>query len=193
MTFVLIKCNFDVYQTIKGMKTMRFCVVCLFLAIGFFGISENTNSQSKKELRKMQSTQNFFVLDSVLKAKRFVFDVDFITDMTAYRNKHINPSINFIEVDGDKGVIQTGNYTGIGGNGFGGYTVEGKILSYNLSQDSKNLNHNLKFSINSKRGPIFITIDVTSNNRTTTVIGGDIWNGHLVTIDNSGIYKGKSY
>jgi hypothetical protein len=175
------------------MKTMRYCVVCLFLAIGFFGISENSNSQNKKELRRMQSTQNYFILDSVLKAKRFVFDVDFITDMTAYRNKHINPSINFIEVDGDKGVIQTGNYTGIGGNGVGGYTIEGKILSYNLSQDSKNLSHNLKFSFDSKRGPIFITIDVTSDNHATLLFGWDIWNGHLVTIDNSGIYKGLSY
>ena len=174
------------------MKTMRFCVVCLFLAIGFFGISENANSQSKKELRKIQSTQNFFVVDSILNSKRFVFDVDFITDMTAYRNKHINPSINFIEVDGDKGVIQTGNYTGIGGNGVGGYTIEGKILSYNLSQDTKNLSHHLKFSFDSKRGPIFITIDVTSDNHATVLFGWDIWNGHLVTIENSGIFKGRT-
>jgi len=172
---------------------MGFSLVCLLLTLGFFGISENSNSQSKKELRKMQSTQNFFVLDSVLKAKRFVLDVDFITDMSECKNKHINPAINFIEVDGDRGVMQTGSCSGIGGNGVGGFTAEGKIVSYNLSQDTKNLSHNLQFAFFTKRYTLDITITVTSNNRATAVIGGDIWNGHLVAIDNSRIYKGWTY
>lgn len=175
------------------MKIIRFYVVCLFMTLGFFGISENSNSQSKKELRRMQSNHNFFVMDSVLKAKRFVLDVDFITDMSVYKNKHINPAINFIGVDGDRGIIQTGNNSGIGGNGVGGFTSEGKIVSYNLFQDTKNLSFNLHFVCAAKEGTYDITMIVNSDNNATALFGGNIWSGHLVTLDNARIYMAHTH
>ena len=174
------------------MKTLKISLVCLLMTLGFFGISENSNSQSKKELRKVQSTQNYFLMDSVLNSRKFVFNVDFITEMyDTYRNKNANSAINFIEVDGDKGVFQTGHNSGMGDNGVGGFTAEGKITSWNLFQDSKNLNHTLTFAFFTLRGTFSITMYVTSGNHATALIGGDMWIGHLASLDNSGIYKGR--
>jgi Domain of unknown function (DUF4251) len=183
------------------MKTMRFYLVCFFLTLGFFGISENSNSQSKKEVKKMQATQNFFVLDSLLKTRRFVFKVDL--KMGTYSSIDygaVNSTINFIEVDVDKGVMQVGYNSvnsvmeGMPGNGIGGFTAKGDILSWNLSQDTKKLNHILKFNLSTMAFNYDINLTVTSDNHVTALIQGGrvIWIGHLEAIDESGIYKGRS-
>jgi Domain of unknown function (DUF4251) len=185
------------YETIKGMKTLKIYLVCLLLTLGFFGISENSNSQSKKELRKIQSTQNYFLIDSVLNSKRFVFKIDFM--MSTLHSTAVNPAVNFIEIDGDKGVLQVGFNSAnsvieeFERNVIGGFTARGDILSWKLSQDSKKLNHLLKFNLLAMPFDYDINLTVTSDNHVTALIQGQvIWIGHLETIDNSGIFIGQT-
>ena len=111
----------------------------------------------------------------------------------------VNSAVNYIEVDGDKGVLQVGfNYANsvieeFERNVLGGFTAEGDILSWKLSQDTKNLSHLLKFYLVAMPFDYDINLTVTSDNHVTALIQDRIiWIGHLESIDNSGIFKGRT-
>ena len=67
------------------MKTIKFKMVNLFWIMGLLCISLNINSQERKltreelkEVRKAQLEANFQALDSLLNAKSFVLEADFL-------------------------------------------------------------------------------------------------------------------
>jgi hypothetical protein len=111
----------------------------------------------------------------------------------------VNSAVNFIEVDGDKGVLQVGFNSAnsvieeFERNVIGGFTAKGDILSWKLSQDTKKLNHLLKFNLLAMPFDYDINLTVTSDNHVTALIQGQvIWIGHLEAIDNSGIFIGQT-
>jgi len=75
------------------------------LVFGFILISLNSNSQDvklsrqeRKEVRKAQMALNFHILDSLLNAKSFVLEADYLQNGYGFRIPVIS-SLNFIKVD----------------------------------------------------------------------------------------------
>jgi hypothetical protein len=185
------------------MKTMKMKMVSLFWILGFFWISVNSNSQDsklsrheKKEVEKARMALNFNILDSLLNAKRFVLEADML------RNKYgeivnVVPTLNFIKVDESNGVLQTGSNFSMGYNGVGGVTAEGSLGGWKISKNSKKLNYVVQFSLLTNLGNFDVSMTVSANNHAVATIRGlgpgDLtWDGHLVTINNSGVFKGRN-
>ncbi len=185
------------------MKTFNRNTAITLLMLAFFGISLTGNSQEKKmtrqerkEARQAELTTNFNILDSLLTEKKFVLEADYLSDQ--YGNITQVPSnTNFIRVNSTDGVLQTGWYSGMGYNGLGGVTTEGSIQSWKLYQDSKRLNYNLQFSLNTTLGIYDVSMNVGADNNVYATISGLwpgklIYKGHLATLDNSRVFKGTT-
>jgi hypothetical protein len=176
-------------------------MVGLLFIIGIILVPFNVNSQDKKadkqerkELEKAQATANFNILDSLLVSRRFVLEADYlqnkIGDMIS-----VSSTLNFIKVDGEKGILQTGSDFLIGSNGSGGVTTEGNISEFKIHKDYKSLNHRVTFNLVSNLGIFNIDMNVTSGNNasatiTSTSSGRLTWKGQLMAADYSRVFKG---
>ena len=185
------------------MKRLKLFTLSLFLAIGFLGISVNSFSQDKKEsrmerreLRKAVRMTNFNIIDSLIKAKSFVIEADFLQNKWGQRI-NVSSNINFIRVDHNKCVIQTGSNGQFGSNGVGGATAEGDMGTWKVIKNSKNLSYNVHFSVITNIGSYDVTLDLYSDARATATItgltpGSLTWEGHIVTVNNSRVFKGQN-
>ena len=177
-------------------------MVSLFLIFGFFWISTNSYSQDikltrkeRKEVRKAQMTANFYILDSLLNTKSFVLEADYLRDTYGYRIPVI-PSLNFVKVNDQNGVLQTGSGIRMGYNGVGGVTAVGSIGNWKVYRNMKHLSHTIQFSLLTQIGYYDVYLNISSDNHATATITGFApgrltWEGRLETIDNSRVFKGQ--
>jgi hypothetical protein len=186
------------------MKTIKMNLnrISLFLILGLSWICLNSNAQNtklsrqeRKEVRKAQLAANYSILDSLLNAKSFVLEADYLQNKYGDRVPVVS-SLNFIKVDGSYGVLQTGSNTTIGYNGVGGVTAEGNIGSWEITRDPKKQIYWLRFSIMTNIGHYDIFMNVNSDNNASATISGLgpgnlTWEGHLATINNSRVFKGQ--
>jgi len=171
--------------------------------MGLLCISLNINSQERKltrqelkEVRKAQLEANFHAIDSLLKAKSFVLEADFLQNMYGDRIM-VTPALNFIKLNANNGILQTGSNWSMGSNNVGGVTAEGSIGKYELFKDPKGLNFTLKFSLLTNLGfydvRMFVTADASARATITGLGRGKLtWEGHLETIGNSRVFKGQN-
>jgi hypothetical protein len=185
------------------MKSLTFNTGRLFLTVLFCWISYNSNSQSvklsrqeQKEARKAELFANYQALDSVLESKRFVLQADFLQNQ--YGNRiDVTSILNFIKVDSTSGVLQTGfNSADPGFNGVGGVTAVGTINRWKLNKNPKNLSYYLRFGLVTNIGVYDMSMSISSDNSAQATLTGLtpgklIFDGHLVTIENAGIFKGQ--
>lgn len=170
--------------------------------LGLFLLSSGLNAQNtklsrqeKKEIRKAQLDQNFYILDSLLNVRSFVLEADYLQDGFG-RRVPVTSTLNFIKVNADEGVLQTGTYAGMGYNGVGGVTASGTIGSWKVTSDPRKLTYTLYFNIQTNIGhyDVFLTVNA-DNNATATITGlgpGKLtWDGHLETVNNSRVFKGQ--
>lgn len=181
---------------------MKMKMVSLFLIFGFFLISLNSNSQNvklsrqeRKAVREAQMNANFYILDSLLNAKSFVLEADYLLDRYGLKIPVVS-TLNFVKVDESKGILQTGSNSNFGYNGVGGVTAEGNVGVWKVFKDFKHLSYRLQFTLNTLIGIYDISMMVTSDNHATATITGLgpgklTWEGHLETVNNSRIFKGQ--
>ncbi len=172
-------------------------VICL-VSLPLFGYSQDAKltRKERKEVRKAQMTENFYILDSLLNSRRFVLEAFYL------KNKYgdmisVSSMVNFIRVNGSTGVLQTGSYQTIGSNGVGGATAEGTIGLYEITRNTKSLTYNLRFNLLTNIGNYDVHMTVTSDNRASATISGSTsgkltWDGHLRSLDNSRVFKGQN-
>jgi len=175
----------------------------LFLTIGLFLITYNSYGQDKKlarlehkEARRAELLANFQVLDTLLEGKAFVLKADFLQNQYGDRID-VTPVLNFIRVDSTDAVLQTGSNYRYGYNGVGGVTAEGRISSWKLIKDIRNLSFNIRFSIITNIGvyDVFMTLNADNNARATITglrRGMLTYDGHLELISNSAVFKGQN-
>ncbi|MCJ7446653.1 MAG: DUF4251 domain-containing protein [Bacteroidales bacterium] len=185
------------------MKTMKMNMVSLLGVFGLFLVSLNSNSQDikldrqeRKEVRKAQMAANFYILDSLLNARSFVLEADYLQNKYGDRIPVVS-NLNFIKVDRSNGILQTGSNFGMGYNGVGGVTAEGTIESWKISKDSKKLSYTLQFSLLTQIGHYDIFMSVNADNHASATITGLgpgrlTWDGRLKTLYNTRVFKGQN-
>jgi hypothetical protein len=184
------------------MKTMKIKTVSLFWILGLFCISLNINSQERKltrqelkEVKKARLEANFRALDSLLIAKSFVLEADYLQNQYGDRIV-VTPTLNFIKLNETNGILQTGSTWSKGSNNVGGVTAEGSIGKYVVYKDPKKLTFSLQFSLLTNIGnyDVFMIVSPDASARATiTGLGPGrlTWDGHLETIENSRVFKGQ--
>lgn len=175
----------------------------LLLVVGLLGISANSNSQdpkpdkkARKEAKRAESEANFRVLDSLLYIGQYVLEANYLQNKYGDRVL-VSSNLNFIRVDGPRGVLQTGSDLRFGSNGVGGVTAEGTIGNYRITRNLKNLSCTVTFDIVTNLGSFNIIMIVSSDNNARATISGTTsgkltWDGHLSTLNNSRVFKGSN-
>jgi hypothetical protein len=185
------------------MKTITRYLAGLLLVSGLLGFYVNSNAQdpkpdkkAKKEAKRAESEANFRVLDSLLYMGQYVLEANFLQNKYGDRVS-VSSNLNFIRVEGPKGVLQTGSDMRFGSNGVGGVTAEGTIGNYKISRNLKNLSCTVTFDIVTNIGSFNIYMVVSSDNNARATISGTTsgkltWDGHLATLSNSRVFKGSN-
>jgi len=166
--------------------------------MSLIGNSQDTklSRQERKEVKKAQLVKDYYTLDSLLQIRSFVLEADFLQDKYGTRIP-VHSDLNFLKVDVEKGILQTGASFGLGYNGFGGLTTEGKISFYEITRDRKRHSYTVHFDLLTNMGHYDIFMTVTSNNHASATISGFgrgrlTWLGRLESIGNSRVYKGQN-
>lgn len=179
---------------------MRRLVLIVLLAVAssfIFGQStDNSSIQSKKEERKAKLEQNYNQTKQLLNDRYFVLESDYLKSRHSFTYV-VNSNLNFVKVDSTNAVVQIGSNYGVGANGVGGVTVEGKITKWKLTENPQNKSFYLEMSLMTKVGFYDVNISVGASGYATarlTGIGpGELtFNGYLVNLDNSRVYQGIS-
>ncbi len=185
------------------MKTKKIYKVGLLLAFGLILSTFSGSSQEKemerlerKEFKKAQMEASFRALDTLLTSRKFVLVADYLQGRYGDRIP-VPQTINFIKVNEETGVIQTGSATTMGYNGIGGVTAEGTLGEYKMTKNFKNRTYTVRFSISTQIGfyDVLMTVNA-ANNASATITGtypGKLtWSGHLEGIEYSKVYKGQN-
>ena len=183
------------------MKTSTVKLSSLFLTIGLLLVSFNSNCQDikltrqeKKDAKRVVQYANFQVLDSMLERKSFVLEAYFLENQ--YGNRiPVSSILNFIKLDSNDVVLQTGSNQNMGYNGVGGATAEGSLTKLKLEKNLKNLSFTLSFTVVTNIGiyDIYMTINSDGNARATIsglTPGKLVYDGRIESLNNTGIYKG---
>ncbi len=176
---------------------LAFLVTGLILTTYFgYGQVVKLTKEQKKEIRKKELEARYASLDSLLASRRFVLAADFLNGRTGER-VIVNPSLNFVKVNGETGILQIGSNSGIGYNGLGGVTAEGSIAAWVLEKNDKNHTFSVRFNLSSAIGHYDVLMIVSASNNTSATItglsaGSLTWTGHLESLDKSRVFKGQT-
>jgi len=149
--------------------------------------------EAKKEEKARQGAEAAAIMKATLESKQFVLEADFLADKRGQRIM-VQPNLNFIGVDGDKGAFQFGNGKDVGYNGLGGLTVEGRMQDFEL-KETKNGSMTVNFRIISSMGNIFVNINVNPGGKADATARGNSsavlkYTGEIVPLSSSTVYKG---
>ena len=186
----------------KIMKTLISKITGVLVVAMLVGFATNANSQdprkdkkSRKEERKNEMERTFQKQDSLLTVGQYVLEANYL------QNKYgsmvtVSSNLNFIMVNGLKGVLQTGTDLRQGYNGVGGITAEGTIEAYKMQKNPKNFSHTVTFNLMTNLGTFDILLNVYGDGNAQATISGSTsgrltWKGQFVALSKSKVYKGQ--
>jgi hypothetical protein len=187
------------------MKTL-IILMSMLLVVGAFpavgqeskATEEKLTRQEKKELKKQREQEQLEEMIALLNEKYWVIEAHTVFDRSN-NSFQISPTLNFVAVNGDKGVIQLGFNNLIGWNGVGGVTVDGQITKYEIKEGKKNQSPQatLRFQGKGGVGSALLVVTVNSYGQATARVSGDFggrltFQGQMVSLDKSRVYKGQS-
>jgi len=176
-------------------------LISLFFLTGILGNSSYSQSQDnkpskqeKKEAKKEMMTANFYSIDTLLVSRGFVLEAEYLQNKIGEMTS-VSSTLNFVKVEGEKGVLQTGSDLIAGYNGVGGVTTEGNISAYKIHRNMKSLNHRVTFNLVTNLGIFNIDMSINADDSayatiTSTTSGKLTWRGYLASLYNTRIYKG---
>ncbi len=185
------------------MKKIAYISGRLFLASIFCFVFTNLNSQDIKLTRKEQKeaknaelAANYQTIDTLLKDRSYVIEANFLENQYGNR-RPVSPILNFIKVDPSKVTLQIGNNTGLGYNGLGGITTEGRMENLRIYRNPRRLTYSIQFSVITNYATYDISMNVNADFAARATISSFtsaklIYDGDLVPINQSTIYKGQN-
>lgn len=197
------------YKTIKNkiMNRTFLFILAVFFSLGVFCQEEQV--MSKKEQRKLAKEQRKAdkvraeaemreVTALMLEYQRFVLEANYVGDKIGNRIP-VSNLLNFIAVDSNDVVLQLGSHFGIGINGVGGVTVEGRVTKYEVQkrEGKKGASYYVVMYITSSAGMYDISMNVSELGYTDATVRGNTsgqlrYSGELVPISLSRVYKGQT-
>ena len=152
---------------------------------------------AQKELEARQNAaeharvvEAFKNLDFVLEADRLIFKYGDIA--------HVSSSINFISVIDGMATVQLGSYRGMGANGVGGITVEGKASDVKF-KSNKNGVEELSMHVNGTGISAIVTITLYGDTNQANAVVQPNLNSNKITLSGiirpaaeSTVYKGSA-
>ena len=158
--------------------------------------AERAKLRAEEEVQDMAAYQQAV---QALKNKQFVLEANqvvFRNGMSAF----VTSNTNFVLMNGNRATVQTAFNTPYPGpNGIGGVTVDGNSSDMKMNIDKKG-NVNCSFSVQGIGISAQVFINMSSGNNTASVSISPNFsnnnltlNGNIVPLDQSNIFKGRSW
>jgi hypothetical protein len=160
--------------------------------------SRKLTKEQRIELRKINEAAMAKTVDSIVEARKFVLEANYLSNQTG-RRVNVNSLINFIIIDSAKITIQIASTTGYGGpNGMGGITTTGRISSFKVNKTGRDKsNYSVRLTAMTTVGifDIFLNISPSSNADATLsgITPGKLnYFGNIKPLGQSKVFKGMS-
>ncbi len=179
-------------------------LIVFFIGLMFFSSAllfgqnnKNLSKKEKKEQKKQLQIEQKKAMISLLESKEWVIEAHTVFDRYGL-SYQLNPSINFVGINGDEGAMQLGFDGLIGWNGVGGVTIDGNVTKYEIKEGKENSSPSVTLRFQGRGiGFATITISVTTSGQATAKVNGDFgeritFSGIIKPLSESVVYKGQS-
>jgi len=181
----------------KKMKAMIKILTVLLIAGGFSAsvyAGNPQDRQAKKEAKKAALEKEYQQTANLLENRNFVLEADYLANRFGSRVP-VTSNLNFIKVDSSKAVIQIGSPTGLGYNGVGGVTAEGRIGKWQVTQNPKKKSFQIYMNLMTPLGAydvhFFVGADGYAQATLSGITPGKLtYSGYLVPNETSRVYQG---
>ncbi|MDD4968542.1 MAG: DUF4251 domain-containing protein [Paludibacter sp.] len=179
---------------------MKKIIIILLLAIPGIGLlaqKKAANSPVTKVEKQDSDLEKQYQLNKyMLENRDFVLEADYLQNRYGRRSV-VNSTINFVAVDSTTAIIQIGSDFRVGSNGVGGVTAKGKITSWKLTENTKNMTFNLYLNVMTNIGIYDLYFSISSSGKSTALLTGLTagqltFEGDLVPHSESSVYEGFS-
>ncbi len=183
------------------MKTTTIAL-CLAIFLAVINTSEAQEKQKlskkeKKELKKQEQLKAKKAIVDLLHSKKWVIEAHTVYDR--YNQSYqLNPTINFVGINGEDGAIQLGFDGLIGWNGVGGITLDGTVTQYEVKEGKEKASPTVTMRFRGRGvGSATLFITINSSGQATARVSGDFggritFAGIIKSLEESTVYKGQS-
>lgn len=155
--------------------------------------------EKRQAEKKEQEEYDRKLVEYLMENKKFVLEANYLSGNSGSRVM-VNSTLNFIVIDSTRAVIQLAYGWGMGHNGLGGITVDGRVSKYELNkkEGKRGVSYTLSIFITSSLGMYDIQFWISQSGNADATISGNTYgrlnySGKIVPIQKSRIYKGSSY
>src|SRR6056297_1996752 len=111
----------------------KLIIISIVFSLGLSSVMMGQNNKETREEKKKEKVEKYERLfqntKNILESKEFVLEAHYLGNKYGQRIP-VSSTINFIMVDSSEAVLQIGNTTGVGYNGLGGITTDGRITAW---------------------------------------------------------------
>lgn len=188
---------------LKTMKKIAVSVIVLLFTIaatvqGQVSLSKEEKKALKMEQKKQKEAALAMTTEEALRSGTFVLKADRIRGRGGVM-MNVDPTINFVAVQGKEAFVQVAPSSGFGMNGLGGVTLRGKITSIDIDQGKKHGSYNIFINTLGTAGNLTIMMNVNKTGQMASASVKTNWgswvelNGYLVPWTGAGtkIHKGR--
>ncbi|NJK87523.1 MAG: DUF4251 domain-containing protein [Bacteroidales bacterium] len=149
--------------------------------------------QKRKNKRRIALEQTKKLIDS----RRFILEANQLSGKTGFMFD-VNPSLNFVSIDSSHCVIQLGSNSGLGYNGVGGITTEGKISKMTVLENKKGDSFTINLYTSTPIGSFDIVFFIDAEGTAqadvsqSTTGGSATYYGNIIPLDQARVFKGRS-
>jgi hypothetical protein len=196
---LLLKCKTE-KKYMKKIMSLVFALVIIGVIQAQDTISVQGNKDEIKKKRKEEKAaireSEFQQTKAIVDSRSFVLEADFLANQRG-RRTFVNQLLNFIMIDSLHAVVQIGSNRGLGYNGVGGVTADGKITKWDAQINDKTKSVSIRMSFISIIGiyDIFMNIGY-SGDATATLSGlsyGQLtFEGQILPKQESAVFKGNT-
>ena len=187
----------------ENMKKLAILLTVVFCTVSFASYAGDNPHQDKKAAREAKKQEQrtklekqFQMTSSMIENQRFVLEADWLSNQYGERIP-VTSNLNFIRIDTSYAVLQIGSNYGVGYNGVGGVTAEGRLTTWKVHKNEKKLSYTVQANVMTSIGIYDITMMVSADGRTNATITGTRrgqlnYTGQIVPLDDTHTYKGQT-
>lgn len=185
------------------MKKIAVSVIVLLFTIAVTGQDKGSlTKQERKALRLEEKNQREAALAmataEALRSGNFVLKADRLRGRGGSMI-NVDPTINFVAVQGKEAFVQVAPSSGFGLNGLGGVTLRGRITSMDVEQGKRHGSYNIVMNTLGQAGNLTIFMNVNKTGQLASASVKTNWgswvelNGYVVPWAGAGtrIHKGR--
>ena len=180
--------------------TKKLIALLPLLLIGLMLMAQGASKQklSKEERKAAKKAKQEAQLNAILDA---IEERNFVIEANTFVNRRglsfpVNPTLNFIAIQGENAVIQLASGNGVGLNGLGGITTDGKITKFEIIEKKKGINLSVRiFGSAFGATDVFLNVNASgnANMRVLTLNGGRFsFNGQFQELEESTVFQGTN-